>query len=272
MEAEAEGFCSMNPSRTFVRTANTIAMEESGTMILLHVASIAALAGFPAQHVFTRVEYRMACRQIWLQDTRSSALQRARVVLRAEDVGVTVRVLENEVLNLLQRGHSCMAASCRCSTGLSSARTQDLGIVNRARAGGACAARPVQGFTCAELQHELGVTGLDAVAVGGRSIREILSAGSFFVYTGCMWRLSRACTVADKGALLIYVQMSPFGVDLDAAGIQYPGLARDARALQHERELLILPGVADDKRRLFRTTTRARPCDADIAALWHRVR
>jgi len=270
--APLSGFSSMNPSRAFAATANTSTMEASGTVILMHVVSILPLAHFPALHLFRRVEYRMACRQIWAQDACGGALHRVHVVLRAEDVGVTQRALENEVLGLLQRGHSCTAAACCCATGLSDARTLDLGIVRATRVRGACSVRQVRHFTCAELEHELGVTGLDAVAVQGESIRRILSAGAFVVYAARVWGLSPACMVADKASLLIYVQMSPYGVDADAAGIQYPHLARDIRALQRERALLVVPGATDTRQRLFRTTSSAAPCDRDIAALWHRSR
>lgn len=268
----AEGFFSMNANRVFVRTEETVAMEQCGIMVLLYVRCAAPVAHFPAHHLFTRVEYRTASREVWVQDAPGGAMQRLRVVLRAEDIGMTPRALENEVLAFMQRGHSCIAPACRCPTGLSLARALDLGIEPARRVRGACALRRVARFTSAELERELGLTSLDAVLLGTRSVRSILAGGSFFALADRMWALARACTVQDRAALLIYVNMSPLGVDMDAASIQYPHLARDTAALQREGRLLVHAGLGAGTRRLFRVTCSTGPCDRDLAALWHRAR
>lgn len=268
-QARVDGFYSMNPSKAFEYHHFDI-MRIAHTIIVTNARCKFAVGRFEAQTLFSRVEYKLQSCQVWV--LYEGAMEPLQLIFAHQDLYITHRQLETEVLSLMLRGHSLHAHACGCSCAMGSARMLDLGIVSSQ--GVECAARHVARFSSHEIQRELGITDLDAVYIKENTIAELLLTSPFFERVGREWQLSDACRVLDRQSLRIYMQLSPFGVDAALESIQYSGFRNDIDSMLHDGEILWLGrggGISAPvlTGRLYLNKMQVTKCDVDIVSLWH---
>lgn len=273
------GFFSMNPANAFTYAgANTMRIRH--TLLLTDARSKIPLPNFPAGTVFRTVEYRLAEREVWAQQTAGSLSARLPLIFTHHALCINQRQIEDEVLALFLRGHSLLAHTCCCASRAGgSKRMLELGFehdVGESR-GEACPAPQIAHFTAVEIARELGATDIDSVRVGQESIAEILDGGCFFARTNTRtraWQLSDECRVSDLKSLRIYLEMAPRGVDAKSPLIQYPRLREDIEALRGEGALVWLgpgataTGVLHGRLYASRLKAHVPKCDPDIVAMW----
>lgn len=276
-----DGFISMHPATAFAFDhADVQRIHE--TIIVTNARTKIAMPGLPIHTLFTRVEFRLVDREVYVQQSASGPLVRLHMLYTHETLGIAQRQIENEVLSLMLRGHSVFVKLCNCKTRVGYKRMLELGInidvlVKNETA---CTVAYATNFTAQDIARELGVTDIDAVCVGKDSITAILDNGAFFTRTSTrtrMWRLSDECGVWDKRTLRIYLEMAPHGVNANAPRIQYPELHNDIKVLCAEGALVWLDGAEKSRAgltgRLFasrlKISTQQR-CDDDIIAMWQK--
>jgi len=252
----------------YVEFAEENLIQNVSQIIIIGCRSKIPMLHFPQNTYFNTVKQHLGKSIIHIEVEGVEYTYRLTHIFDVDQLMISSKIIIDEVIAFVRRGHSLKNPQCTCSVQLGRYRILDLGICidNRQKSNEPCPILNVTNYISNLLiQNEIRVLDIMTTEINKQSIYSLLKQSPDLHQDSLgFWMMSNPEIINCQSTLYKFIQKNPTGVDVDEAKIQYPYLFRDLHALSSTNKILILK----TPHRIFLSSVSQRKCDEDICKLW----